>query len=294
MKTKFKRITALFVALLTFAFSVATVNAQCRDKNSLQSACRHYAHILTPTVPYEGPYYSDESTNNLRSIINENNELISRANKGEKIPPEMYEEGYNKMVQAAENLHMHKRELEFIIDINKSQKNSDNYFDDEMWNEYQENILKAEEALESDDPNTIDEWYYKMLYQHNKLCVYNLTLGDVNGDGVFNVDDVTYYQRKLADNSDCFNYSQILVSLMTYRDDESKPSIDIATSMQKKLSGLLINGANPPVIQYNSSFTTRCDSERYDYYIGTFYNNALYERHRIENPWLYGEYEEEE
>ena len=289
---RIKKFAALFVALLTFAMSIATVNAQCRDKNSLQSACRRYAHILTPTVPYAGPYYSDESTNNLRSIINENNELISRANKGEKIPPEMYEEGYNKMVQAAENLHMHKRELEFIIDINKSQKNSDNYFDDEMWNEYQENILKAEEALESDDPNTIDEWYYKMLYQHNKLCVYNLTLGDVNGDGVFNVDDVTYYQRKLADNSDCFNYSQILVSLMTYSDDESKPSIDIATSMQKNLSGLLISGAYPPVIQYDSLFKTYCDSERYDYYRGTFYRNALNERHRIEHPWLYGEYDE--
>ena len=286
---RIKKFAALFVALLTFAFSIATVNAQCRDKNSLQSACRRYAHILTPTVPYAGPYYSDESTNNLRSIINENNELISRANKGEKIPPEMYEEGYNNMVQAAENLHMHKRELEFIIDINKSQKNSDNYFDDEMWNKYQENILKAEEALESDDPNTIDEWYYKMLYQHNKLCVYNLTLGDVNGDGVFNVDDVTYYQRKLADNSDCFNYSQILVSLMTYRDDESKPSIDIATSMQKKLSGLLINGANPPIIQYSISF-----NRNPDYYKGTFYENALHERHRIEYPWLYGEYEEDE
>ena len=286
---RIKKFAALFVALLTFAFSIATVNAQCTDKNSLQSACRRYAHILTPTVPYAGPYYSDESTNNLRSIINENNELISRANKGEKIPPEMYEEGYNKMVQAAENLHMHKRELEFIIDINKSQKNSDNYFDDEMWNKYQENILKAEEALESDDPNTIDEWYYKMLYQHNKLCVYNLTLGDVNGDGVFNVDDVTYYQRKLADNSDCFNYSQILVSLMTYSDDESKPSIDIATSMQKNLSGLFAKDAYPPIIQYSISF-----NRNPDYYKGTFYENALHERHRIEYPWLYGEYEEDE
>lgn len=294
MKTKFKRITALFVALLTFAFSVATVNAQSIDKHDLQYACRRYSLLLTPSVPYEGPYYSDETNYNLLCIIHENLELISRANKGEYIPPEMYEEGYNKMVEAAENLHMHKRELEFIIDINKSQKNNDNYFDDEMWNEYQENILKAEEALKSDDPNTIDEWYYKMLYQHNELCVYNLTLGDVNGDGVFNVDDVTYYQRKLADNSDCFNYSQILVSLMTYSDDESKPSIDIATSMQKNLSGLFAKDAYPPIIQYNSSFTTRYDSERYDYYIGTFYNNALNERHRIENPWLYGEYEEDE
>lgn len=283
---KIKQITAFFVALLSISLSVVTVNAQSIDKNGLQSACRHYSQLLSPTVPYEGPYYSDESADNLRNIIKENRELISRANKGEKIPSEMYEDGYNKMVQAAENLHIHKKELELIIDINKSQKNDDNYFDNEMWTEYQNNIVNAEEALKNGNPNTIDEWYYKMVYQHNKLCVYNLTLGDVNGDGSFNIKDVTYYQIKLAESQNNLNYSQMLVSLFTYSYDESNPNIDIATSMQKNLAGLLSESDFPPVVQYNSSLSQDADK-----YIGTFYKKALNERYFTENPGLFGENE---
>ena len=182
-------------------------------------------------------------------------------------------------------MYIHEKELKLILEMNKSQKNTDNYFDEEMWQEYQSAIVEAEKALESGDEVTIDEHYYKMLAQHNRLCIYNPVVGDVNGDGIFNVVDVTYFQKKLTEGADELNYSQRLVSSVEYDDGELYPRITNATSMQKLLAGLVEVREYYPIDQYIALINTSSDTYRR----GTFYNNALWTRYHEENQWLNGE-----
>lgn len=285
---KSKKIISLLLTLILISFSAVTVNAQEMSKTTLERYCRIYKqmYITGYDVPNVGPYYSEESISYMLQIIEENEELIERYKNGEDITSEMFQEGYDKMVEAEEIMYIDDKELKLIIDINKSQKNIDNYFDDEMWSEYQNAITEAETALESGDLKAIDENYHEMLYQHNKLCVYNLTVGDVNGDGTFDVNDVTYFQKKLAKNTDDLNYSQILVSLVGGNGSDLNPNIANATSMQKHLAGSLPERSYYEVDQYNSFFSSGSYSTSY------FYRNALNERHRKENPWLYGDWEE--
>lgn len=284
---KAKKLISIFLTLILISFSVITANAQILiiDKDDLKSQCKIFRkkYITGYDVPNVGPYYAEESVSYMQQIINENYDLIERYENGEDITSEMFQDGYDKMVEAEELMYMDDKELELLIDLNKSQKNLDNYFDDEMWEEYQNAIIEAEAALESGNLKAIDEHYYEMLYQHNKLCVYNLTVGDVNGDGTFDVNDVTYFQKKLAKNTDDLNYSQILVSLVGGNGSELNPNIANATSMQKYIAGSLPEKSIYAVEQYKSYFDSG------SYASSNFYRNELNERHRMENPGLYGD-----
>lgn len=285
-----KRVISFMLASLIMLFSVVLVSAETdivTNANSLTRQCRMFyaQYISGGSVPNQGPYYSDSSVAKMRQIIQENRALIDRAEDGEEIPGEMFQAGYDRMVEVSKEMYIHEKELKLILEMNKSQKNTDNYFDEEMWQEYQSAIVEAEKALESGDEVTIDEHYYKMLAQHNRLCIYNPVVGDVNGDGIFNVVDVTYFQKKLTEGADELNYSQRLVSSVEYDDGELYPRITNATSMQKLLAGLVEVREYYPIDQYIALINTSSDTYRR----GTFYNNALWTRYHEENQWLNGE-----
>lgn len=278
-----KKVISLLLVLISLSFICLEVNAQTTVTNGDELERESYyfrrVYVSGYDVPNMGPYYAEESVNLMLGIINDNLDLVERSENGEEITPEMFQAGYDRMVEAVEFMYMDDKELELLIKMNKSQKNLDNYFDDDMWNEYQQAIISAEEALASGDLKSIDEHYYKMLYQHVKLCAYNPTGGDVNGDGIFNVNDVTYYQKKLANNPDDLNYSQILVSLVIGSDIE--PNINTATNIQKELVGLLAGRSFLALSNHNSLL------ESENYINSYFYKDELRERHRIENPGLY-------
>lgn len=273
---KTQKITQICLAVLILILSVVSVNAQEITKEDLESCCRQYTkrYLTYPVVPFFGPYYSEESNQRMRTAINEGRELVDCANKGEAISSEIFQQAYEKIVNASELMYYDKTELELIIELNKSQNNNDRYFSDEMWSEFQSEILEAEKILKDGDSALIDEYYSKMMYQHNKLCLYNMTLGDVDGDGVFDIKDVTYFQKKLSE--DKLNFSQMLVSMLdsnTY----GFPDIRNATLMQKSLAGTFKGSAGCPKDYYYHEFL-KCP----DYTGGHFYKIALEERYDAE------------
>lgn len=122
------------------------------------------------------------------------------------------------------------------------EKNYDNYYDEKIWAEFTAVYDEAKSAYESKDEEAIHIAYIKSRNMMNKLCLYNTTYGDVNHDGAFTIEDVTYIQKVVAHINPNLNISQLFVmndyinnSVAEPITKYLKPNILVVTDIQKYL-----------------------------------------------------------
>ena len=152
------------------------------------------------------------------------------------------EDAYADLAEATSMMYVDKDELKFMYYLFIQEKNEDDYYDEKTWDEFQQLITDAKEAYYGDDEKLVHHIYIKMRNTYDDLCAYNTVYGDFNGDGVLNVNDITYAQKYLVDLVD-FNSSQKMLSNIE-GEDVSGLSITAVTYMQKYISGLATEFGN--------------------------------------------------
>ncbi len=102
--------------------------------------------------------------------------------------------------------------LQELVEICEQETNDNNYYDEQLWVDFQSKVADAKELLadESIVDQRVNSAFYKLMYQYNLLCSYNKIYCDIDGDGVMTVMDATYIQRYLV-GFETFNSSQVYI-----------------------------------------------------------------------------------
>lgn len=266
-----KKVLVTLLTLIVFCFSLlSSITAgavSSIDRDMLEEKCdKFYSEYVSyyGIVPYLGPYYADESRQNMITAINEAKGLIESSKSGEKISADMFENAYQKLLTAQSEMYMDKSELECLIVMCESQTNDSSYFDEQTWNSFQTLIQECYNTVDNGSNAEINEKYYSLLQTMNKLCTYNKVLGDIDGDGVCSVKDATYIQKSLSKNNCKLNFSQCLVSSF-----DNYSSVDVSiknvTDIQKYIANTLTPKQYCPIEQECFSFGLNPNYQNYFY-----------------------------
>lgn len=200
------------------------------DVLSLVNAYRLHFIYYDKMVPPEVPMWSISSQNNLSDVLNTVEKTIPDC----KTIDECVEQ--RKLIEdAVDTLYIDSSELKWIIDYLKKDYESTDYYDADTTAEIKSVYEQAQANYNSENEREINISYFELRNLLDKLCLYNLVVGDVNNDGIFNVDDITLMQKNFAGLTK-FNSSQNFLSTIN-----EHSNIDIVTSWQIELTETLSN-----------------------------------------------------
>ena len=228
-------------------------------------------------------YYDSDSYNKMRMLLQRAyDEVIAVRYEGEVVLSDSeLEVWYNEIKVLAKKMAVARKELLFLCNIVFAERNDNNYYDEDIWNNFKAALNNAEAVLA--DETIVDyrvtDAYWRLMHSYNSLCISNKLMGDVNKDGVFNILDATAIQKSLAKLTPELNSSQCMVGTIVTHD--MKPSILDVAEMQKVLARL-----SEPLDQNYSVLLTYPESKN-------FRANEIVEFHyigRLTPPWYYDNY----
>lgn len=177
----------------------------------------------SPTIPI----WSDASMDLMKAVTDQISDEMYKYKTAEDF------EAANKLLdETIEKMYIGKWELDYLLKYIKRDVNSTGYYDEATMQQLKEAYSTAQTAFESGTEEEIHYSYVAMRNQLNKLCIYNRVWGDVTGNGVFDIADVTLMQKVLCGLYE-FNSSQAFVSRFN-----KYARIDTVTWWQKRLVGM--------------------------------------------------------
>ncbi len=276
-----KRIVSIvLVALMLFSVATMTAFASELAKEKFDELEKKIYLIAEELNMYvEGSYdpidaggflqYTNETSSNLNSVLNEASAFIvkNRYDVNDNIiePIEEMDEYMAAIDKAYGELVLVKEDLEFLVEFCQSEKNDD-YYSDDVWNNFTLNLENAQAILtdESIVDTRVTDAFWELFESHNKLCLYNDVMGDVDKDGKVSIVDATYIQRYKAELTE-LNSSQKIVGWIKYN-YYGDMDITSATEIQRYLAELsdntnwgyaykqLLNSTKPRDIMKNQLF----------------------------------------
>lgn len=217
------------------------------DVLNLVNAYRLHFIYYDKMVPLEVPMQSISSQNNLSNLLNTVEKIIPDC----KTIDECIEK--RKLIEdAVDTLYIDSSELKWIIDYLKKDYESTGYYDVNTTAEIKAVYEQAQANYNSGNEREMHISYFELRNLLDKLCLYNLVAGDVNKDGIFNVDDITLMQKNFAGLTK-FNSSQNFLSTIN-----EHSNIDVVTSWQKELAGILSKSKKDRI---NEEINTLSNSE---------------------------------
>lgn len=242
MKHLFSKITAVVLATFMTVCAVVSVSATetnlNREINNLKMSVEGYYTLIVYYDYEEGPippYFSKSTCDKITNLFNE---------VKTKSYTSIYEVNADKV--ALENIQrtatVRSKDLQFIYDLLNAEKNDNNFYDKNTWEEVLRVKAECVTALNGTDEEAIHIAYVNAFNVFNKLCMYCGTMGDVNNDGHVNVLDVTEIQKAVAKITD-FNYAQKYVAntaddnFVFGTDLDLNPRVITATHLQSYLIG---------------------------------------------------------
>lgn len=260
-----KRFISILLSVLLMIITTATVFAESNtdDSNnektylslseakndvlSLVNAYRLHFIYYDKMVPLEVPIWSNSSQSNLKNVLNTVEETIPDC----KTIDECVEQ--RKLIEdAVDILYIDVSELKWMIDYLKKDYESSGYYDADTTAEIKAVYERAQANYNSGNEREMHISYFELRNLLDKLCLYNLVAGDVNKDGILNVDDITLMQKNFAGLTK-FNSSQNFLSTIN-----EHSNIDVVTSWQKELSGMLSKSKKDRI---NEEINTLSNSE---------------------------------
>ncbi|MGN0502827.1 MAG: dockerin type I repeat-containing protein [Ruminococcus sp.] len=209
--------------------------AQYDDFIDFADAC-YYCFVNPESVtPKSYPDWSNSSKERMA-------DAIAYAKERKITTVSELEDAYVDLMEVTSKMYVDKDELKFMYYLFTQESNSEGYYDNETWSEFQKLIVDAKEAYYSENEQLIHHVYIKMRNTFDDICTYNTVYGDFNGDGILNVSDITYAQKYLAESVD-FNSSQTMLSYIN-GEEVSGLSIATVTYMQKYISGTVTEFGN--------------------------------------------------
>ena len=203
---------AILTASMVPAFAAEEYNID-EQMNELQIYCSHceakYGINSEPGALYLK--YVDTSLNNLKSVINDTNDFINSYYFGTEVTEESINEKFESLKNAESVMYVTGSELEFLINYCGKETNLNNYYDDDIWEEFKNCIDNGTKVLnDSSEDSVVDKAYWDLMASYNKLCTSNQVMGDVDNNGVATIKDAAVLQLYLA-NYLSLNSSQRLV-----------------------------------------------------------------------------------
>lgn len=259
-------ISIILVMMLVITSSVTAFATTDEDLRKAKDQVRYNADQAYSlyiqyheVVPVGVPIWSDESTENMKNVVETIRNEIDACETIEEV------NAYQTMLdEAIEKMCISSSELKWMIDyMEKDYNNFDNYYDEETYAELKTIYENAQKALESGVDLEIHNAYIDMRNELNKLCAYNSVYLDVDNDGIFSIKDCTLMQMQIAELVELTS-SQRYVSFMSH-----SANISDVTNAQMKLVGLHKTPYDPYI---NTDFVELDPSIR-DY----FCNNPDYE-----------------
>lgn len=187
----------------------------CRDTYVLI-----FYHQSSPTIPI----WSDASRDLMEEVTDQIDDEMNKYKTAEEF------DAANKLLdETIEKMYIGKWELDYLLKYMKRDVNSTGYYDEATMKQLNEVYSTAQTAFYSGTEEEIHCSYVAMRNQLNRLCIYNKTLGDVSGDGVFDIVDITLMQKELCGLYE-FNSAQAFASRFNKYAD-----IKTATLWQKRL-----------------------------------------------------------
>ena len=224
-----KKISALLLAVLLIASTaVFSVSAVSQSYSYIYNYALKVKMDISSTgkKPY-AYYYYDHSYKLAEEILSlsEETESIELQNK------------YDELKDFYENPWISPSGAGYTCYYAVNEKNDNNWYSDEIWNTFVEKREKLFNALSVNNPNFelkeygegildkdytikqqkyISECFYELLEVFNTMTCQNIVLGDVNGDGVVNVLDVTLVQKYIV-GEDTKIYCRLYRCIFLYR-----------------------------------------------------------------------------
>lgn len=100
--------------------------------------------------------------------------------------------------EAVKKMYVADFELEWLLNYMKRDCEDNGYYNEEISAQIKTIYKGAEEALDSKDGESIHKAYIELRNLLSRLCQYNPHRGDTDGNGRFDVNDITIAQRYLA------------------------------------------------------------------------------------------------
>ena len=240
---RFKKIMVAVLAVIIPVVSAIPVFAVEWTNASLQEIYDFLYHIseISRDYGYEPMpgdihlRYTDSTESVLFEDISTANGLVEKYNNKEEVTVEELENMISKLEADVENMCVEKSELDFLISLCESEDNSRNYYSDVVWTEFTNCLADAKNIANSEaSEKEIDSAYWNLRFAFNELCASNQLVGDVNGDGLIDVKDVTELSMGIADSIKLTS-SQKMVSATTL--NTYNLSVEDVTQLQMYLAG---------------------------------------------------------
>lgn len=228
LKIKKRIITIVLSALLIISLGFSTVSAVVTNaKQNLSNALDSY-HAYISIV---GRPFSTSEASNIR--LNDAYNAAKEAFHSKTATDEEMQEKADNLLYALDNMYIDPKWAQETYALCIEEPNKNGIYSDELWQNFKSELEKLNEALISGDEKYINDEYYKVIDIYNKMCFSYSAIGDVDGNGVVNVADVTLIQKYLSGNETLCGV-QLYAASVSCRCNEI--SVDSATSLQKHLS----------------------------------------------------------
>ncbi|MGN0454238.1 MAG: hypothetical protein ACI4G1_03590 [Ruminococcus sp.] len=179
-------------SVTAFAYTDADIGKIKQELNNLLSEIKTGV-IKDYTTPYDMIDYSDNSVARATALYDE---IVEE--KGDYTTYEEYASAIDRINEMFNKLTVSPYYLKWLLDYVQKDLNSEGYYDDATKAQLVEIYNKSKEALENGTEEEIHCAFVDMYNEFKRLCIYNDVAGDVNGDGVTSILDVSLMQMYFA------------------------------------------------------------------------------------------------
>ncbi|MCH5297243.1 MAG: dockerin type I repeat-containing protein [Ruminococcus sp.] len=196
---------------------------------------------------------------------------------------EDYHNAIDRLSYALNNTCIDKGYAKQTYVLSLKEQNDNGFYGEADWNDYVEKRNALRDSFKTNDEKTISDAYFELYDSFTNMTSKYTIAGDVNNDGVVNIDDVTLIQKYVSDTT---SFTGVQVELASrdcgkyqYADYGYVPKItvDDVTALQKVIA-VIDSNTTQPVVRYGR-VTTDCYNIEFNSKIclGWFFMDSRYD-----------------
>lgn len=226
---KFRIIISCLLAIVMFAASIVPAfaeesNLKRQLEREIIKVFYEYYHLIGAVQ-----FYSEDSYVRLQMAYSNANNVLDDENSTDND----YLLAYNDLVNTEEKMYVAPKWAQEEYDLCIAETNEDHWYSEDVWNNYITELSAFKSALNSENEEIIDEYYFKLQSIYNDMCTNYTLIGDIDKSGEVDIKDVSLLQMYLAGRK-TFTGGQIYVSSVNCYADNI--TIKCATDLQLYLA----------------------------------------------------------
>lgn len=155
--------------------------------------------------------YSDNSRNMLYNAISFADELLNK--EPDYVSDTEYQNCLDMLSFAYNNLCIDVFYAKETYVLSLNEHNENNFYDENDWNKFSEKRDALRDSFKTNNEYVISYTFFELIDSFvNMTSKYTLS-GDVNNDGIVNIDDATLVQKYIANSENLTEVQKVLASL---------------------------------------------------------------------------------